>query len=198
MPLALRPQAAVRPVFFGQSQLNTPVAPNDSPTFCMAGTGLPWGVAAIGGVGWEEWTDPLLGQYLYPQHVSGTESPLIMNGGTGDIVDLLRTGAQTYASAVAKRDLAVARGFGPVLLTTHLPIGPLLGPTAGMLTAIAAYNVLVLANSGGFDAVVDIATDPLDDPTDSTYYAIDQLHLNATGAQVLGEKMRSALLAMLA
>jgi lysophospholipase L1-like esterase len=198
MTLALRPKAPVRPVFFGQSQLGTPAPPNNSPTFCMATTGLPWGVASLGGVGWEEWTAPLLGQYLYPQARAGLVNPLVMNGGTGDIVDLGRTGAQTYASAIAKRDLAEANGFGPTLITTHLPIGPFYSPTAPMLQAIVDLNALTLANSGGFDAVVDIATDPLDDPTDLTYYAIDQLHVNATGAAVMGQKMRTALLAMLA
>jgi hypothetical protein len=197
MTLALRPQAPVRPVFYGQSQLGTPPPPNNSATFCMATTGLPWGLDVVGGRGWEEGL-PTIGATLFPQARAGLSNPLIMCGGTGDIFDLNRTGAQTYASAIACRDLAVAAGFGPVLITTHLPVGPFYSPTAPQLQAIDDLNVLTLANSGAFDAVVDIATAPLDDPTDTTYYAVDELHLNATGAQVLGEKMRTALLAMIA
>jgi lysophospholipase L1-like esterase len=198
MAARLRLPAPIRVVFDGQSHNETPAPPNSIPDFLMHGRAIPWVEVAVGGAGWDE-LDPTQAARLFPQVRSGLTDVLIMNGGQGDVLDLGYTGAQAYTAAVDYKNAAVAAGFDAVLITTQpafaAGVYPITGP---MLTARAAYNALVLANSGGFDAVADISVDPLDDATDTTYFQFDRLHLTAVGAEAAADLIAPALDALLA
>lgn len=199
MTLALRPPADVRVVWDGQSHASVPAYPNRMPDYAMAGINVPFTVVAVGGAGWDE-LDPTVNTRLFDQVRTGKTDVLVMcAGGIGDIFDLGYTGAQTYTAAVDYKNAAVAAGFDACLITTTFTVGPAVyAPTAGQLQAIADYNALVLANSGAFDAVVDITAAPLNDPTNSTYFDIDQLHLKATGAAVAGGRLTGPLETLIA
>jgi hypothetical protein len=136
---------------------------------------------------------------LAPQRRAGLTDVLIMNGGQDGILNQGRTGAQVYADAIAYRDAAVALGFGPVLITT-MPAWDdgFYAITPTMDTHKASHNSLVLANSGGFDFVADISVAPLNDATNTTYFAVDQLHLTIAGAQVGADLMDPTIDALLA
>jgi lysophospholipase L1-like esterase len=199
MTLALRSQAPVRVVWDGQSMNNNPPPPNAMPNFAMSGLGVPWTAdPAIGGTGWPALLTTIatrLGRHRRP----GLDDILVMNGGQDGILTQGRTGAQVYADAIAYRDAAVALGFGPVMITT-MPdwADGFYTITGTMDTHKASHNALVLANSGGFDAVVDISVAPLNDALNTTYFAIDRLHLNATGAAAAGAILAPAIVSLIA
>lgn len=193
------PPRGIRIVFDGQSMNNTPAAPQNMPTYVMATRPYPWTASpAIGGAGWYDLSrtdSPTFNPNtrLYPQARTrpGCTDILVMTGGQGDTLNDSPSGQQTgavaYARAVAYADAARAAGFDKIIMSTSPAMGPnMLGtgrPTTFEATSRADYNALVLANSGGFDAVADISVAPLDDATNLTYFAIDRLHWSPAGAQ---------------
>lgn len=187
-----RAPAPVRIVFDGQSMNNSPAPPNNVPTFLMHGRGLPWANVSISGEGWLDLTATVTTR-LFPQarNRSGCTDILIMFGGQGDMWNSLpngqQTGAVTYQRAIDYADAARGAGFDKVLIVACPTAGPnVLGtgrPTPSESQALIDYNALILANSGGFDAVADVSVSPFDDATNATYFAIDRTHLTAVGAE---------------
>jgi hypothetical protein len=175
----------------------TPADPNNMPSFATDGLGIPWVEVATGGVGWSEFTDTA--QRLYPQIRNRVDAAdiLIMNGGQGDFIDALLTGAAAYTAMTNYADAARAQGFDYIIACSMPMMGSnMLG--SGRLTApeqaqVAIYNNLINTNSGGhFDRTVDL-TSVLNDPLDTTYYQFDQLHLTEAGAELGGLEVRSVI-----
>lgn len=206
-PLRARQPAPVRVVFDGQSMLDVPVPPNSFPTFLMAGRGLPWISVGVDGNGWLDLT-PTVGSRLYRQarNRAGCTDVLILSGGQGDILNTApngqQSGATTYSRMVTYANNARAAGFAKVGCTTLPPVGPnVLGtgrPNGTEQTALTDLNVLILANSGGFDGVADISVAPLDDATNTAYFNVDRTHLTAAGAKAAAAIVAPMLDAILA
>lgn len=192
----LRGPAPVRVVFDGQSLNYTPAAPYNVPTRVMSGRHIPWTSVGIGGNGWFDLATTAATR-LFPQvrDIAGCTDILIMNGGQGDFLNAAPSGQQSgatcYSRAVSYANAARAAGFDKIIITTHPAMGPdMLGtgrPTPLEATSLADYNTLVLANSGGFDAIADTSVAPLNDATNTTYFDIDRLHFLAPGAQAAAD-----------
>lgn len=197
-----RAPAGIRVVFDGQSLCNVPVAPHNMPTFLMNNRFIPWVNVAISGHGWLDLT-PSAETRLFPyaRNRAGCTDILVMCGGQGDLFnaapDGQQTGAVAYARAIDYANAARSAGFDYVLITTMSAVGPdVLGtgrPSPSELQGMVDYNVLVLANSGGFDAVADISVSPLDDATNTDFYHIDRTHYVAEGAKAAAELIAPAL-----
>ena len=52
---------------------------------------------------------------------------------------------------------------------------------------VAANALMVADGSGAFDAAIDISIAPYDDPTNPTYFQVDQTHLTQLGAHGIAE-----------
>lgn len=119
---------------------------------------------------------------LYDATYSGNYA--IFMGGINDIAlteDTDQTIHDNIATWVTGRKAA---GFTVVVLTL---IGLSTAQTSGV-------NTLLRADKASADILVDLAADTrLDDPTDVTYYQVDQIHLNAAGAIVVADLVRAAL-----
>lgn len=198
----LRAPAPIRIVFDGQSLCNVPVAPHNMPTYLMNNRFIPWVNVAISGNGWLDLAATAESRlFPYARNRSGCTDILIMCGGQGDILngppDGQQTGAVAYARAIDYSNAARAAGFNYVFITTMSAIGPdVLGtgrPSPTEAQGMQDYNTLVLANSGGFDAVADISLPPLDDATDMEYFALDRTHYVAAGAKAAADLMAPAL-----
>lgn len=160
--------------------------------------GVPWVNSAHGGHGWAELT-PLIPDDIETQirHRVGHNDVLIMSGGQSDIYEDDKTGAETYARAVAYANAARAAGFHEVHATTMPAFGPggSIDPDAGMLQARIDHNTLLMADaSAAFDVVVDWHTHPaLADATDTTYFEADRVHFTPGGADVAAHLVAAAL-----
>lgn len=113
----------------------------------------------------------------------------ILWGGTNDIVgdatlDSLKTNATNW---IAGRRSAGAK---TVILTTIARSDH----TTAHNAIRTAYNDWIKAGSSGADAVADVASDArLQDPTDTTYYRDDEVHLVAAGHAVVAGYVKSAI-----
>lgn len=186
-------------VFDGQSLLNVPLAPANSASRAMQGRPYRWVNVSINGTSWTTHQGTAATR-LWPQAVGTVANIHVMNGGQQDVFDG-DTGATIYDDACDYAEAAKANGFTHTVLCTLPAMGPdMLGsgwPTGPMSTAIASFNSLVVANSRGVDEVVRLDLDPLDDATDPTYFLVDRLHPSAAGAQVIGDRMWTAISAVL-
>lgn len=191
----LRTPAPIRIVFDGQSLNNVPAYPMNMPHYVMANRFIPWVDVAISGMGWLDLT-PTVATRLYPyaRNRPGCVDILMLEGGQGDILNSGTgyesdhvDGATTYTRAVTYANNARTAGFDYVLISNITPIGPnVLGtgrPTTSEESAIEDYQALILANSGGFDAVIDINQPPLNDATNGTYFYVDRTHWVEEGAR---------------
>ena len=172
----------------GQSHSNTPsgfAIPD------VVSTELGYALSSVG-VGGSSWStllttvDTRLGPVLSDNAAS--TAVLLMIGGTHDIVEG-DTAATVYADAVAYAAVARSLATGPlyIVAATIPPIGPNVLSNYHFTEAeeavrIAANALMLEDPSGAFDAAVDIAIAPYDDPTDPTYFQVDQVHLTQLGA----------------
>jgi lysophospholipase L1-like esterase len=118
---------------------------------------------------------------------------LLMIGGSTDVAEG-DSAATVYEDAVAYATAARALAAGNlyIVVATIPPIEPnLLNQyhfTEAEEAVRVAANALILADaSGAFDAAVDIAVAPYDDPPDPTYVQVDQTHLTLAGARGIAE-----------
>jgi lysophospholipase L1-like esterase len=112
--------------------------------------------------------------------------------GIGSINNANDTAAQAYAAMTTYIQGRQAAGFKVIVLTT-MKWGTITAPKEVIRQA---YNALVLANSAGADAVVDVASDSrLSDPTNTTYFNGDTVHLTDAGYAVVAGLVRPAVLA---
>lgn len=195
-PAQLRAPAEVRVVWDGQSYLLAPTVGRKVPEQAMAGTGIPHAVVAVNGQGWVNLT-PTAAARVRPQARSGLDV-LVMFGGLSDVIGGY-TGTQSYDLAVDYKDQAVGWGFDATIMCTWPAVGPNAAgtgfPDAGDQDEIDTYNALVLANTGGWDAVVDMSDDPrMNDATDLTYWHPDRLHFTEAGSGVAAALIRPVLL----
>jgi hypothetical protein len=150
---------------------------------------LPWHNAAHGGHGWAElaltFDDDVVPQ---ARHRDGCTDVLIMSGGQSDIYEDDKTGAETYALAVAYAQAARGAGFQYVLVTTMPAFGPggSIDPTPDMLQARIDHNTLMMADAGNdWDGVADWHSHPaLADATNTTYFENDFVHFKPAAADV--------------
>ena len=148
---------------------------------------------AIAGSSFADRLEEGAGPHLWAQPLSFRRTILLASGGYQDIVEG-RTAAQVMADHETQVDLAKAYGFDYAVGIP--PTGSTLaaGFTQDQLDELTALNTAVLANANSkFDAVVDLRGDSrLADPTDTTYYAVDQLHYTEAGAGVVAELVEAA------
>ena len=192
MPQArFRQKTDIRIIFDGQSHNKVP-AERPYPRWLMSGRPYSWKTVAIEGYSWTD-LRPTASTRLFPHFLANTTNILIMNGGTQNI-RLNQSGATAYADAVQYKNEAKAAGADYVIYTTIPRYGPLFGePTAPQAQARLDHNVLVLANSGSFDAVANISEAPIDDTLDPDYFAIDRTHFTILGSMYVAEKVAPAL-----
>lgn len=200
----VRAPAPVRVVFDGQSMNWFPFPPYNMPTFAMSGTQIPYEIVAVSGTGWSELQDTIATR-VHPQarNRDGCVDILVMNGGQSDILDTSLTGAELYDVVVDYATSAKAAGFTHVILATLPDMGADVQgdvgrPTEAEYQVIADFNELAIANSGEFDAVVDISSPPFDDAENPIYYrAEDRLHWTVTGAQEAATRFTEAIVSVL-
>lgn len=111
-------------------------------------------------------------------------------GGTNDV-----TSGATGAQCIAALDALIAecegRGFTHFVLCTCLTIT---ADTAPFIAARNAFNAHIASLASATVAVVSLHTQPeLDDPTDTTYFNADGIHLNDAGKTVVGELVALAI-----
>lgn len=177
----MRPPAACRFVFDGQSRVNAP--PWEGGAF-----GWSWPRLAVAGLGVPAYDHPAIGgtslttlatdfntrcaPWIAPASLEPTI--YVLCGGFTDYHGEGNSGAQVYADAWALADMARAAGAVYVVCTTTI------GATvfdAGMEAARQAGNALILADSmGKFDATVDFEVSGLDDPADTDSF-LDGIHI---------------------
>jgi lysophospholipase L1-like esterase len=177
----------------GQSHSNTPMG-FAIPDVVSEELGYPLSNVSVGGSSWSTLLTTVhsrLGPVL-PDDVAST-AVLLMIGGTQDIVEG-DTAATVYADAVAYAAAARSLATGPLLIVaaTIPPAGPNVLSNNHFTEAEEAVriaaNALVLADeSGAFDAAIDIGIAPYDDPTDATYFQVDQTHLTELGARGIAQ-----------
>lgn len=194
----IRAAAPVRVVFDGQSMNVSPNYPNNAPNFAMKGKKVPWANVAVGGKGWGDLMVDI-NTRLRPQvrNQAGCVDILVMNGGQGDMLNEPPSGGQDgvvcYQRAIDYGAAARALGFDYIILVTWSAMGPnMLGtgrPNPVEQQTINDYNALALANSGGFDGVVNVSVAPFDDASELTYFMFDRLHLSPAGAEIYGERL---------
>lgn len=132
----------------------------------------------------------------YLDNITYAKTINVVWGGTNDIEggDSLATVQATMATYIANRKL---RGWEKVIALTIAPRADAPWLPA-METIRQDFNTWLLANYAGlgFDAVVDVASDPdLSDPNDATYYA-DKLHMTAAGYAVVAGLVAAAVAAL--
>lgn len=170
-----------RVVFDGQS-LNIAGFGGQWISQVMTGLG-PYSNPSIGST---PWTDLITRapQSVYPLAAKAQNAILVMGiGGESSLFTEHKTGAQIYAQLVAYSAAAKAQGFDKVL---GLTVPPSTSITGSDETARTTLNGLILADaSHAFDATVDISVSPLNDPTNTTYFNADGLHLKTAGSTVV-------------
>ena len=122
----------------------------------------------------------------------------VIQGGTNDIGQFA-TATPGVAGAVLYHEYAApmiqllkAQGFR-VLIATLLPRSDTL-MTGAKQTERTAYNALVIANSGGADAVLNLAADAtMGNPTNLAYWNPDALHPNPAGQAYLAGPYQAAI-----
>jgi hypothetical protein len=182
----LRPPAACRVVFDGQSRVNQPDWYGESigaffigwcwPRLAMAPFGLPGHVQpAVGGTSLTTLASTFTTRAA-PWIAPASFEPTIyvLCGGFTDYAGEHDTGAQVYADCGTLAGLARAAGAVYVICTTTLPSTAIAGADE---TQRQLGNALILADgSGHFDASIDFEVSGLDDPTDGNSY-LDGVHI---------------------
>ena len=179
----------------GQSHSNIPTG-FAIPDVVSMELGYPLSNVSVGGSSWSTLLTTVhsrLGPVL-PDDASST-AVLLMIGGTQDIVEG-DTAATVYADAVAYAVAARSLAAGPlyIVAATIPPAGPNVLNNQHFTEAEEAVrvaaNALILADgSGAFDAAVDITVAPYDDPSDPTYFQVDQTHLTEVAARGIAQEI---------
>lgn len=177
----LTPGASYRWTLMGQSMLRQPSGAERIPKQLLRGLN-PFthhhSNTSAAGRGWDWWLADGLPDIQRSRAVADVFHIGLYFGGTSDILGGA-TGATTYQRISDLDDLLV---FDYTIAVPIPPAGNAIFD-AGEETERQAHNTLMLANSHGFDQVVNLwAT--LDDPTDTTYWEVDQLHLNLAGCDL--------------
>ena len=177
----------------GQSHSNIPMG-FAIPNVVSTDLGYPLSSVGVGGSSWSTLLTTVhtrLGPVLSDD--ASSTAVLLMIGGSQDIVEG-DTAATVYADAVAYAAAARSLATGPlyIVAATIPPVGPNVLSnnhfTEAEEAVRVAANALMLADaSGAFDAAVDIGIAPYDDPTDPTYFQVDQTHLTELGAQGIAQ-----------
>jgi hypothetical protein len=201
-PAALRPTPPVRICWSGQSMLGIPVAPRDVPYMATVQVGLPpWDNISHGGEGWAELLADRLAELQAARLRPADVHVLAMDGGQDDIISPYPdtpTAAEAYAAAVAYATAGRTTGFDYVAISTMPAFGPLFGRlTPDEQVVWDATNALIVANSGGFDAVIRCDTPPfLDTSLAAGIFDIDRVHLTQRGGQVKADRWAEGLLTL--
>lgn len=118
-------------------------------------------------------------------------SAVVDLGGQSDLwADM--TATDLYAAALSYWDARRTAGADAIAVCT-VPTALNFVLSSTQNTQRLAYNALLLA-SDDIDVCVDVASDPrFDDCTDTTYFDVDQVHPNATGAAALAELVYQAV-----
>jgi hypothetical protein len=191
----------------GQSMLVVP-APSGAFGPALLALGSPAGVnVAHAGEGWLNLADRFAAE-MAPlrrrRRATGLDL-VLMDGGQGDILNAWPseppTAAVAYQRAIDYRDAVLAADtVTPTyfVISTWPMIGPdVLGtgrPSATESARWAEVNALIIANSGGFDAVARCDTAPFDDATDLVYFHPDRTHLTPKGARIKAALLAAAAL----
>ena len=129
---------------------------------------------------------------------ANSDNVVVLWGGTNDMVSV--GGNQTAATTLARfynyADALRASGFSVVGLTM-LPRSDAVAP-ADFEAKRTTFNTDVRANwASHFDALADVAADTrigdAGDELDTTYYDVTEVHLNATGYQIVADIVETAL-----
>lgn len=108
---------------------------------------------------------------------------IVLWEGTNDLRFNTLSGAQGWANVVTYAN--IVRPAGAKLIVCTITARDFSLDDADLMDRIDAYNVLARANSSVYDALCDVAADPVfdtrADASNTTYYNADKLHLTATG-----------------
>jgi lysophospholipase L1-like esterase len=177
----------------GQSHSNFPMG-FAIPNVVSTELGYPLSSVGVGGSSWSTLLTTVhtrLGPVLSDD--GSSTAVLLMIGGTQDIVEG-DTAATLYADAVAYAAAARSLATGPlyIVAATIPPAGPNVLSNHHFTEAeeavrVAANALMLEDGSGAFDAAIDIGIAPYDDPTDPTYFQVDQTHLTELGARGIAE-----------
>jgi len=125
---------------------------------------------------------------LFDTKVANNPPVVIVWAGTNDLA-AGATAAAAYANLSTFITARKATGWRVIALTMIKR-----GVDAGLETKRGQYNALILANTAGADAVVDVGADAaFDDVTDATYYQADQIHTTAAGHIVVAGLVEVAI-----
>lgn len=120
--------------------------------------------------------------------------------GTNDLYTNGVTGQQAYDNLMTY--VTTVRGYGAkVVVCTVIARDYALDP-ADLMDRIAAYNTLIRNNTSNFDAVCDLAADPVfdtrADASNTTYYNADKIHQAQGGQDQVVTLLTATLIALLA
>ena len=167
-------------VFDGQSYNLAPSPEVSYPAQVMASSDDTWSVVALADTSWtvlattaDERTRP-----------SGGFDVLVMSGGFTDLAREYDTAEQVLADELAYAKAARARGFDAVIVLT-IPPSTVLYDRLGQEAQRVEHNRLLLVESTGFDAVVNIEVPCIDDPLSGCYF--DGTHYTELGAGIVAE-----------
>lgn len=108
---------------------------------------------------------------------------IVLWEGTNDIRFNTLTGAQGWANVVTYSN--IVRPAGAKLIVCTITARDFSLDDADLMDRIDAYNVLARANPSVYDALCDLAADPVfdtrADASNTTYYNADKLHFTQAG-----------------
>ncbi len=192
----------------GQSMWDTPPLPSPLTKRLATALGLPYHDIHHGGFGWQS----LLATAEYRAELEAAAAEdfidiVVMNGGTSDWLFDMLDAEECYAAWAAYKAAYVAacptgkRYF--FVGVTNPAVGtafyfPIFGvPTAAQLVIHGELNDLLVADEEGlFDATALCHTAPFADPTSTTYFNADQLHLKHAGEVVMCDRLATAVLTL--
>lgn len=148
----------------------------------------------------------LLGQYPYqvaPYYDAGASKKVaVFWEGVNEFAHVSTNAAAAYAKLNSWVAAAKATGYKAIVATALRSTNGVLttaywNPAAPTVGFQPDYNTLVLANTAGADAVVDLAAiSQLADPTNVLYFAADRLHLVDAGYALIEAAFRPAIQAV--
>lgn len=158
-----------------------------------------WHTRGYSGYSLTNWNDNQRGLVHFGRDqnltVSGTRCAIIF-AGTNDMASV-SDGTETFAQLEGLVRALKNNRFGLIGVITTLPGDPS-NRGASFEARRTVYNNLIRANTNGlFDFIVDTDTNSnLTDYTNTTYFNVDGVHLNATGAAEVGTMVYNSLNAL--
>lgn len=179
-------------MFDGQSLFTTPTLEEAAPNqvFLMTNREITVTNLAVAATTYSDRTSTVASRY--GAVLSATQwSAVVDFGGQSDLwADMSAT--DLYTAALAYWDARRTAGADAIAVCT-VPTALNFVLSSTQNTQRLAYNNLLRASTD-IDVVVDVAADPrFDDSTDTTYFAVDQVHPNATGALAIAELVYQAV-----